>query len=214
LNEIVDEVADGCDAALLLVDLTRGWDDDEAALADRLARKGTPLLVVGTKSDVARGGAEAWPEQAPEPLRVSALTGAGIADLLERTLALLPESPSLYPEDELSDRPLRFLGAELVREAAFEVLDKELPYALAVEVVEWDEKRPDLVRIRANLLVERASQKQIVIGSEGRVIKRIGTRARREIEKLVDRKVYLELWVKLEPKWSRRPNRLKSLGYS
>jgi len=214
LNEIVDEVADGCDAALLLVDLTRGWDDDEAALADRLARKGTPLLVVGTKSDVAGGGAAAWPEEAPEPVRVSGLTGAGIAGLLERTLALLPESPPLYPEDELSDRPVRFLGAELVREAAFEVLEKELPYALAVEVEEWDEKRPDLVRIRANLLVERASQKQIVIGREGRVIKQIGTRARREIEKLVDRKVHMELWVKLEPKWSRRPNRLKSLGYS
>jgi GTP-binding protein Era len=134
--------------------------------------------------------------------------------LLDRTLALLPESPPLYPEDELSDRPMRFLAGELVREAAFDVLEQELPYALAVEVVEYDEKRPELVRIRANLLVERASQKQIVIGRGGRVVKTIGIRARREIEKLVGGKVHLELWVKVEPKWSRRPNRLKSLGYT
>jgi len=214
LREMVDEAADGCDVALLLVDLTRGWDEEDAALAGRLAQRRTPLLVVGTKSDRAGASAPAWPEGAPQPLRVSPLTGAGIADLLEHTLALLPESPPLYPEDELSDRPLRFLGAELVREAAFEVLEQEIPYALAVEVVEWNEERPDLVRIRADLLVERASQKQIVIGRGGQVIKRIGVRARREIEVLVGNRVHLDLWVKVEPKWSRQPKRLKSLGYT
>jgi GTP-binding protein Era len=214
LNEIVDAAADGCDVALLLVDLTRGWEAEHAELAGRLGAQGTPFVVVGTKSDRAGAAAAEWPEAAPQPLCVSARTGAGIDALLERTRALLPESPPLYPEDELSDRPMRFLGAELVREAAFEVLEQELPYALAVEVVEWDEKRADLLRIRANLLVERASQKQIVIGRDGRVIKAIGVRARREIEKLVGCKVHLSLWVKLEPKWSRRPKRLKSLGYT
>ena len=109
---------------------------------------------------------------------------------------------------------MRFLVAELVREAAFDALSQELPYALAVEVVEYDEKRPDLVRIRSDLLVERASQKRIVIGQSGRVIKQIGIRARREIEKLVGRKVHLDLWVKVEPKWSKHPKRLKTLGYS
>jgi GTP-binding protein Era len=212
LNEIVDEVAEGCDAALLLVDATRGWQEADAELARRLAEQGTPLLVVSTKNDLAAADRE-WPDGAPTPLRVSARTGAGVSELLDRVLAMLPESPPLYPTDELSDRPLRFLGAELVREAAFEVLDQELPYSLAVEVEEWDEKRPDLVRVRANLLVERASQKQIVIGRNGRVIKQIGIRARRGIEKLVAGKVHLELWVKVEPKWSRRRKRLKSLGY-
>jgi len=212
LNEIVDEVAEGCDAALLLVDLARGWDDESAAVARRLEAAGTPLLVVGTKSDLDR--VAEWPDAAPAPLRVSGLTGAGVEALLARVVALLPESPPLYPEDEISDRPLRFLAAELVREAAFELLEQELPYSLAVEVVEYDEKRPDLVRIRADLLVERRSQKQIVIGRGGQIIKKIGTRARREIEKLVGTKVHLELWVKLEPKWSQRPKRLKSLGYT
>ena len=214
LNEIVHEVAEGCDVALLLVDLTRGWDDDAAALASRLRDQGKPLLVVGTKCDLAGADAPGWPAGAPQPLRVCARTGAGVDTLLEQTLALLPESPPLYPGDELSDRPMRFLAGELVREAAFDALEQELPYSLAVEVIEYDEKRPELVRIRADLLVERVSQKQIVIGRDGRVIKRIGIRARREIEKLVGVQVHLELWVKVEPKWSRRPNRLKSLGYT
>ena len=214
LNEIVDGVADGCDAALLLVDGRVGWGQPEAALAARLQGKGSPLVVVANKSDLSGAADDGWPEDAPEALRVSALTGAGVSALLEKVLAILPESPQLYPPDELSDRPLRFLGAELVREAAFEVLQQEIPYSLAVEVEEWDEKRPDLVRVRANLLIERTSQKQIVIGRNGRVIKEIGTRARRQLEILVDRKVHLELWVKVEPKWSSRPKRLKSLGYS
>jgi GTP-binding protein Era len=213
LNEIVDEVAKGCDVALLLVDLLRGWDEEHDSLAGRLAEAGTPLLVVGTKSDRADRARPEWPDSAPEPLIVSAKTGSGIEPLLERVRTHLPVSPPLYPEDELSDRPMRFLGAELVREAAFDSLSQELPYELAVEIVEWDEKRPDLIIIRANLLVERASQKQIVIGRGGQGIKRIGVRARREIERLVGRKVHLDLWVKVEPKWSKKPNRLKALGY-
>jgi GTP-binding protein Era len=214
LGEIVDDVADGCDVALLIVDLTRGWDEEYAELADRLAARATPVLIVGNKSDLTHGAVPDWPEGATRPLAVSARTGEEINTLLDRIVAMLPLSPPLYPEDEISDRPLRFLVAELVREAAFDALDQELPYALAVEVVEFDEKRSDLVRIRADLLVERASQKQIVIGRGGQVIKRIGIRARREIESLLDRKVHLDLWVKVEPKWSRRPKRLKSLGYT
>lgn len=213
LNEIVEEVVRGCDVALLLVDLLRGWDDEHAALAQRLTEAGTPLIVVGTKSDRADRARPDWPVSAPKPVIVSAKTGSGVEALLEQIRAHLAVSPPLYPEDELSDRPMRFLAAELVREAAFDSLNQELPYELAVEIVEWDEKRPDLVRIRANLLVERASQKQIVIGRGGQGIKRIGVRARREIERLVGRKVHLDLWVKVEPKWSKKPSRLKALGY-
>ena len=129
-------------------------------------------------------------------------------------MQILPEAPALYPDDQISDRPMRFLAAELVREAAMEELSQEIPYSLAVEVVEYKEDRPGLTRIRADLLVERATQKQIVIGTGGAVIKKIGIRARREIEKRVEQKVHLDLWVKVEPKWSKRPKRLKSLGYS
>jgi len=218
LNELVDEAAADCDLALVLVDLTRGWETEHAELCAALAERGTPFLVVGTKLDRPRAGQAAWPPDAgpgaASALRVAARTGEGLAALLDEVVRRVPEGPPLYPGDAITDRSLRFLAAELVREAAFEELAQELPYALAVEVVEFDESRPDLVLIRADLLVEHASQKQIVVGAGGAVIKRIGIRARREIERVVGSKVHLALWVKLEPKWSRRPKRLKSLGYS
>ncbi len=146
--------------------------------------------------------------------RVSARTGEGIEALLRDVEARLPASPPLYPEDDLSDRPLRFLVGERVRAAVFEELEQELPYAIAVEVVEYDEKRADLVRIRADLIVDRPSQKRIAVGRGGDAIKRIGVRARRDIEKFLDRRVHLELWVKVERNWAKHPKRLKSLGYS
>ena len=213
MTQQVEEAARNCDAALLLVDLTVGWDERHSDLTRDLRAAGTPFLVVGSKLDLLRGPAEAWPSEAPEPLQISARTGEGIDTLREAVVALLPESPQLYPGDQLSDRPLRFLAAELVREAAFEELSQELPYSLAVEVEEFDEKHASAVRIRANLILERNTQKAMVIGEGGRMIKRIGVRARREVEKLVGRKVHLELWVKVEPKWSKHPRRLRSLGY-
>ena len=218
LNELVDEAAADCDLALVLIDLTRGWEPEHAELCAALAERGTPYLVVGTKLDRQRAGQAPWPPAAGPgaagALRVAAPTGEGLAALLDEVVRRIPEGPPLYPGGEITDRSLRFLAAELVREAAFGELAQELPYALAVEVVEFDESRPDLVLIRADLLVEHASQKQIVVGAGGAVIKRIGIRARREIERVVGSKVHLALWVKLEPKWSRRPKRLKSLGYS
>jgi len=211
LNEQVHEAAEDCDVALLLCD--RRWEDAHRELAQRLRARGAAVLAVGTKSDLP-GEPSGWPpEQVDLALRVSAKTGDGVDALLDAVVARLPASPPLYPDDELSDRPLRWLAAEEVREAAFESLSQELPYSLAVEVIEFDESREDLVRIRANLLVERDSQKAMVIGRGGSMIKRIGTRARPPIEKLVGTKVHLELRVKVEPKWSKRPNRLKQLGY-
>jgi GTP-binding protein Era len=109
---------------------------------------------------------------------------------------------------------MRFLAAELVREAVFEELAQEVPYETAVEIREFDERsREDLVTIRADLIVERRSQKGIVVGRGGERIKAIGQRARAQIERLLDRRVHLELWVKVEAKWTKRPKRLKSLGY-
>jgi len=214
LNELVDSAAKECDLGLLLVDPYGGWGEDHVALYAKLLARSCPVIVVATKVDLENRRKIEWPPDAPEMRAISAKTGAGVRELLEEIAEQLPVSPPHYPEDQLSDRPMRFLAAELVREAAFEELGQELPYALAVEVVEYDEKRTDLVRIRADLLVERRSQKQIAIGKGGQVIKRIGIRARREIEELVGNQVHLELWVKLEPRWAKQPKRLKTLGYS
>lgn len=214
LNELVSAAAEDCDLGLLLVDRYAGWGEDHVALHAKLVARGCPVIVVATKADLENRRGVEWPPAAPAMRSISAVTGEGVEDLLADIVGRLPVSPPVYPEDQLSDRPLRFLAAELVREAAFEELGQELPYALAVEVVEYDEKRSDLVRIRADLLVERRSQKQIVIGRGGQVIKRIGVRARLEIEELIGNRVHLELWVKLEPRWAKHPKRLKSLGYS
>jgi GTP-binding protein Era len=214
LNEQAEEAAARADVALLLVDLTRGFHAGHTAWLEAWRARSADVLVVGTKLDLPGARERAWPPAAaPDALRLSARDGAGVPELLDALVVRLPESPALYPEDDLSDRPLRFLVAELVREAAFEQLEQELPYALAVEVETYDESRPDLVRIRANLIVERASQKQIVIGRGGERIKAIGIQARRGIEALVEAHVHLELWVKIEPKWTKKPARVKALGY-
>jgi GTP-binding protein Era len=207
LNAIAEEAASDCDVALLLVDPRQGLDPESAALRERLLARETPMLVVATKSDLGR------PPLAGADLELSAETGAGIPELLDRVVELLPESPPYYGPDEVTDRPLRFLAAEEIREAVFEELAEEVPYATAVEVESFDESKPDGVRIRAVLWVERDSQKGIVLGQGGQRIRAIGQRAREAIARLLERPAHLSLWVKVDPRWARRPNRLKALGY-
>ena len=214
LNQQAEEAAGGADVVMLLADLTRGWNAEQAAWLERWQARKVAPIVVGTKLDLPGARETAWPPPGAEnAFRVSARDGEGIPALLEHIASVLPESPALYPEDEISDRPLRFLVAELVREAAFDALEQELPYSIAVEVESYDESREDLVRIRANLIVERESQKPIVIGRGGSQIKKIGIRARQGIEELIESRVHLELRVKVEPKWTKKPARVKALGY-
>jgi len=207
---VADAIAD-CDVALLLLDPARGWGPAEAELQSLVAD--TPTWLVGTKADL--HAEVSWPPPLWDgpSLRISARTGEGCDELLERVVACLPEGPPFYPEDQLTDRPLRFLAAELVREAAFHVLAEEVPYGVAVEVEAFDESRPDLARIRANLLVGREAHKPIAVGAGGRAVREIGSRARASLEELLDRRVHLELRVKVDRVWSRRAKRLKSLGY-
>ncbi len=215
MREAAEEVADDCDVALLLVDLTKG---PSPAHAEWLARlKGKPVFLVGTKRDHPKAMLDGWPpddatELAGAPC-ISAQTGEGVSALVDAVAALLPEAPPYYPDGELTDRPMRFLVAELVREAAVEHLQQELPYAVAVAIETYDESDPDLVRIHASLLVERESQKRIVVGRGGAVVKAIGTQARRGIEALIGTQVHLALRVKVDPAWSKGAKRLKALGY-
>lgn len=217
LNEAVEEALSGCDLALLLVDRQRGWGDIQERLFAELGRAGKPVIVVGTKCDLGRRPGVEWPPQAAAAaeavMDASGVTGEGVEALLTQMVQRLPISPPLYPEDELTDRPLRFLVAELVREAAMDCLGQELPYTLAVEVTAFDESRRDLTVIRANVLIARNSQKPIVVGRGGERIRAIGTRARPAIERLVGGKVHLALFVKVDPKWLKNPKRIEALGY-
>lgn len=215
MHEAAREALEDCDVGLLVVDPGQGIPEVLREAHARLSARRVPVVLAGTKSDLRDGGA--WPPPLTPPptatFRVSARTGQGVHALLEALCGMLPESPPYYPEDELTDRSLRFLAAELIREAAFESLHEEVPYATAAEVLAFDESRPDLVRIEANLVVERESHKRIAVGAGGDMVKRIGTRARQEIERLVGRQVHLALRVKVEPGWTRRKDRVEALGY-
>ena len=170
------------------------------------------LLTVYTKGDLVSPERRAGLAAAGSDLVVSATTGEGIAPLLAAVAARLPEREFAYPEDELGTQPMRFFAVEFLREAAFEQLEDELPYAFTAEIEEFRETT-DPVYIRAALFVERESQKGILIGEAGRTLKAIGKHARARLEQLLGRRVYLDTWVKVLPKWRRDPEQLRRFGF-
>ncbi|HOE64585.1 MAG TPA: GTPase Era [Candidatus Sumerlaeota bacterium] len=146
-------------------------------------------------------------------IAVSALTGYNVPELLKETLAYIPEGPLYYDPEQISDRDLRFLSSEIVREKTFELLGEELPYSVAVEIEEFKERETGKWFIRAVIYVERDSQKAIVIGRNGAMLKQIGSLARPAIEQLVGCPIYLELWVKVRKNWTKNEQELRRLGY-
>jgi len=176
---------------------------DQVAKLERPPR--APVVTVYTKADLVR--------PRPPATAVSALTREGLDALLDALRGHLPDGPFHYDPDEIATQPMRFFAAEFVREAAFELLHEELPYSVAVEIDEFREGS-EPVYIRAVVYVERDSQKGIVIGEGGRTIKALGAAARAKIAALLDGKVYLELHVKVLPRWRRHAPSLKRLGYA
>jgi GTP-binding protein Era len=145
-------------------------------------------------------------------LPVSALKGGGLEQLQQEILRLLPEGEPHFPEDQVTDQPERFLAAEVIREKAIQLTYHEVPYALAVMVDKYEEK-PRLLRIEVTLSVERDSQKKILIGHKGEMLKKIGTEARKELEKMLDTKIYLGLFVKVMPDWRENPARVREFDW-
>lgn len=146
-------------------------------------------------------------------ITISAKQGDNVPNLLQLIVAQLPLGPRYYPTDQVTDRQLRFMAAELIREATLHLLDDEIPHSIAIGIDEFKERNKKTTYISANIIVERDSQKKIVIGKKGQTLKAIGQRARKEIETLMGTNVYLELWVKVKPKWRTRENELRELGY-
>ena len=147
-----------------------------------------------------------------EMLPISALKGINLDKLEKNVMKLLPEGDLIYPEDQITDRPERFLVAEIVREKLTRRLGDELPYALTVEIERYEELKK-ITKIYAVIWVERSTQKNIVIGKQGEMLKKVGSDARLDIEKLIDKKVYLQLWVKVKKGWSNNERALQSLGF-
>jgi GTP-binding protein Era len=203
------------DAVLYLVDATTVHDQiaplHEAAGIEQPPR--TPIVLALNKSDLLRPAArEALTIRAPDGRLISAATGEGVDELFDALGRLLPESPFLYPEDEISTQTVRFFVSELVRETALEQLEEEVPYSIACEIEEYRETQ-EPIYIRAVVYVERDSQKRIFIGAGGQRIRSIGAAARAKIEAFVGAKVFLDLWVKVLPNWRRNAQALSRLGY-
>lgn len=157
---------------------------------------------------------EYWQEKLPNALiyPVSALHDFNVASVWAKILELVPENPAYYEKEELSDRPMRFFVSEIIREKIFIHCDKEVPYSCQVEIEEYLEE-PNITRIRALIIVERDSQKGILIGKGGEMLKRIGRESRLEIEKFIDQKVFMETFVKVDKDWRSTENKLKKYGY-
>jgi len=222
LNDLVRGTLSEVDLVLQLVDAVAGVGVGDRFLAAELAKVPTPKLGVVNKMDAASRAKMAAALQATadladfaEVVPVSARDGTQLDLLVELILGHLPEGRPLYPEGHTSDEPEQHLVAELIREKALAVVRDELPHSVAVLVEEMgpDPEREDLLVIRAFLFVERASQKPIVVGKGGSVLRDIGTRARAELEALFGTQVYLDLRVKVAKEWQRDPRQLSRLGF-
>ena len=204
----VREAIEGCELILLIVDAKRKWDADDACGLDLAKKAGTPVFLLLNKIDLLADKRSLLPLIAQfqslhdfkEIVPISALKKKGLNELLECVVKALPNGPRYFPEDQITDQPVRFMAAELIREHVLMQTHKEVPHAVSV-VVEQFEEGPKLVRIAAAIYCERASQKPILLGKGGLMLKKIGTAARLDIEKMVGTRVFLELFVKVQPGW-------------
>jgi GTP-binding protein Era len=201
------------DVIVYVVDATEGPPDPLHVAAGLASTPTAPVVTALNKSDLLSASARsALAATTPDVHMLSATTGEGVAQLVEMVARRLPESPFLYPEDEVSTQTLRFFASELVRETALEQLSDEVPYSIACEIEEFREDRKP-VYIRAVLHVERESQKRILIGAKGQQIRAIGQTAREKVESLIGQNVYLDLWVKVLPNWRKNAHALARFGY-
>lgn len=192
-----------------------------APMVKPVTESGRPVLVAANKVDRIKEKdqllpfmaklSELWPEA--EYIPISALRGKGTDELMDRILAFLPEGPPMFPEDQISTAPLRFMASEIIREKLFYSLRQELPYSTAVEIEQWDEhSRPGMTIINAVIYTSRKSHKGMIIGKQGANLKKIGSQARHDIAELTDTKVHLELWVKVREGWTEDPGFLRAMG--
>lgn len=207
------------DILLYVTDVVEDLTKNADFLA-KVAKEKNPVLLVVNKIDLVKSQDELnalidrWKEILPnaEVFPTSALEHFNVTNLMARIVELLPPSPPYFGKDALTDKPARFFVTEIIREKILLNYDKEVPYSTEV-IVEKFEEQETSIHIMATIFVERDSQKGIIIGKAGSKLKKVGTDARKDIEKFFDKRVYLELFVKVEPNWRNRENKLKSFGY-
>ncbi len=218
MNRAASSVIDDVDLVCVLLDARR-IDDEDRAVLERLPKHDRVLLILNKIDRMPKQKLlpviEELSRIAPgrEIIPVSALKGENLDHLVEEIVKRLPVGVPQFPDDQLTDKPMRFIVAEIVREKLFRRLTQELPYALTVSVDHYTHER-DLLRISATIWVERKSQKGIIIGKGGQQLKQIGSEARADIERLAGQKVFLQLWVKVREGWSDDERSLAAFGYT
>ena len=219
MNQAAVSALGGVDIVCFMVDALK-WTEADQYVLSLLPRDDTPVLLLINKIDTLDDKAQLLPHierlAALYPfaavIPVSALREGGLDDLREELKNRLPEAPFWFDEDQITDRSLRFMVAEIIREKVVRQLGQEVPHQVAVEIEIWNDTER-LTEIGASILVERSGQKKILIGHQGERIKKIGIQARQDIETLIDRQVMLNLWVKVKTGWSDNDRALRSLGY-
>lgn len=207
------------DAVMLLVDATRGVDQDTESVIENLKEQGRKAILVLNKVDAVKKpvlldlAAKLQAEGLFDDIfMISALNGDGVKDLLKFLAARMPEGPWHFPEDQMSDMPSRLLAAEITREKLYLQLRQELPYAATVETEEWENKDDGSIRIQQVIFVERPNQKAIILGKGGQRIKSLGAAAREELQEIFETRVHLFLFVKVREKWGDDPDRYRDWG--
>ncbi|MBF0168405.1 MAG: GTPase Era [Alphaproteobacteria bacterium] len=211
--------ANDADSILLIVDSRKGYDDEARTIVSRLKDEGRRAFLALNKVDLIdkarllKLAGEMDAEGCFEAVfMISALSGDGCDELIAKLAGAMPEGPYLFPEDDLSDMPERLLAAEVVREQLYHKLYQELPYAATVETESWKDRPDGSVRVEATIYVQRDSQKSIVLGNQGGMVKAIGSAARQELEQLLERKVHLFLFVKVRENWQEDRERYQPWG--
>ncbi len=219
MNRAATSVLNDVDVILFVVQV-KSWTEEDQAIIEKLKTVDCPVLLVVNKMDKLPSKDELLPLMSKlssyynftEVIPVSAINGMNVDVLEQKVTALLPENTHIYPDDQITDRSMRFLSSEIIREKLIRELGQELPYTSTVDIDKYVED-PDMVRIHATIYVESAGQKAIIIGKKGARLKSIGTAARQDISKMVDSKVYINLWVKVREGWSNDERSLRGLGY-
>lgn len=221
MNRAATSVLNDVDVILFVVQVKQ-WTEEDQAIIEKLKSVDCPVVLVVNKMDKLPNKKELLPliselssrYDFTEIIPVSAMNGMNV-DVLEQKIApLLPENAYIYPQDQVTDRSMRFLASEIIREKLIRELGQELPYTSTVDIEKYIEDDDGLVRIHATIYVESNGQKAIIIGKKGARLKSIGTAARQDISKMVDAKVYINLWVKVREGWSNDERALRGLGYS
>lgn len=210
------------DLIIFVLDVTKGITQEDRLIFDLLKRANKPAIALINKVDkVSKSLALPMIDEASrlydfkEIIPASAASGDNMDALLKKAIEYLPEGPKYFSDDRFTDKTERFMAGEIVRGKALELTREEVPHSLAVLVEEFKERpKKKIIYIRATIFVERHSQKKIVVGRKGQMLKAIGEAARKEIEDFLKKRVYLELWVKVHENWRKDPQALKTLGYA